>query len=266
MPAILTLGVRGPVPHKEEGPSRCGNLPTNSADFDDKEGLDPNGSCLFAAGSPTDTVGSQNFQTFSTRLLVAERPMPTLQHRLSVSVCRRYLSWPHWQWNRYGQRRPIQCNTKSWRLMRRSNNNNNIRKVMDRLIANRLSWWFEEHSALTPYQASLRKGRSTTDQCKGRNTTDQCKGRNTTDQCMRQSQFISEGFQPTQRRRNIATFFEFCRAYDRVWRTELLMKMSKMDVPSRFTEWLSSWFICRTARLWENGSIRPSISFKEGRP
>ena len=28
---------------------------------------DPNGSCLFATGSPTDTVGSQNFQTFSTR-------------------------------------------------------------------------------------------------------------------------------------------------------------------------------------------------------
>ena len=27
----------------------------------------PNGSCLFAAGSPTDTVGSQDFQTFSTR-------------------------------------------------------------------------------------------------------------------------------------------------------------------------------------------------------
>ena len=26
-----------------------------------------NRSCLFAAGSPTDTVGSQNFRTFSTR-------------------------------------------------------------------------------------------------------------------------------------------------------------------------------------------------------
>ena len=29
--------------------------------------MDSNGSCLFAAGSPTDNVGSQNFQTFSTR-------------------------------------------------------------------------------------------------------------------------------------------------------------------------------------------------------
>ena len=36
---------------------------------------DPNGSCLFAAGSPTDTIGSQCFQTLSTRqiaFLVAE--------------------------------------------------------------------------------------------------------------------------------------------------------------------------------------------------
>ena len=31
------------------------------------EVADPNGSCLFADGLPTDTVGSQNFQTFSTR-------------------------------------------------------------------------------------------------------------------------------------------------------------------------------------------------------
>ena len=43
--------------------------------------IDPNGSCLLAAGSPTDTVDSQNFQTFSTRhiaFLVAERPMPAM--------------------------------------------------------------------------------------------------------------------------------------------------------------------------------------------
>ena len=31
------------------------------------DGNDPNGSCLFAARSPTDTVGSQNFRTSSRR-------------------------------------------------------------------------------------------------------------------------------------------------------------------------------------------------------
>ena len=34
---------------------------------DDDDSHDPNGSCLFSAGSPTDTIGSQVFRTFSTR-------------------------------------------------------------------------------------------------------------------------------------------------------------------------------------------------------
>ena len=43
--------------------------------------VDPTESCLFAAGSPTDTVCSQIFLTFSTRqiaFLLAERPMPAM--------------------------------------------------------------------------------------------------------------------------------------------------------------------------------------------
>ena len=44
------------------------------------------------------------------------------------------------------------------------------------------------------------------------------------------------------------------------------MKMSKMGVPRHFTEWLSSWFINRTARARVNGSIFLSRTFKEGLP
>ena len=43
--------------------------------------LAQNGSCRFAAGSPTDTVGSQNVRTFSTRqiaFLVAQRSMSAM--------------------------------------------------------------------------------------------------------------------------------------------------------------------------------------------
>ena len=83
-------------------------------------------SCLFVAGLPTNTVCSQNFQTFSTHkiaFLVAMWPMPAMLLRLSASVCRRYRSWPHWQWNRYGLRWPKPWNTTSWRLIRRANNN-----------------------------------------------------------------------------------------------------------------------------------------------
>ena len=116
--------------------------------------------------------------------------------------------------------------------------------VLKKLDANRLSWWREEHSALKSWQAGFHKGCSTTDQF------------------LRLSQFISDGFQSTQRRRNIANFFDFTRAYDHVWRTGLLMKMSKMGVPNRFTESFSSWFLNRTPRMQVNGTIGLSRTFK----
>ena len=124
-----------------------------------------------------------------------------------------------------------------------------IRKVLERLIAHRLSWWLEEHSALSFWQVGFHKGCSTTDKC------------------LSLSQFIFDGFQSTQRKRTVATFIDTTRAYNRVWRTDaLLTKMSKMGVPCRFTEWLSSWFINRTAIVQVNGSIKPSRTLQEGQP
>ena len=79
-------------------------------------------------------------------------------------------------------------------------------------------------------------------------------------------QFISDGFPSTQRRRIIATFFNIRWVYDRAWRTGFLMKMTKMGDPRRFTEWLSSCFKYRTARVRVSDSIGPSRTFKEGLP
>ena len=72
-----------------------------------------------------------SFLYSSNRLLVAERPMPAMLHRLSASVCRRYRSWPHWQWNHYGLHQPKPRNTTSWRLMRRANNNNRVMTTVE---------------------------------------------------------------------------------------------------------------------------------------
>ena len=118
-------------------------------------------------------------------------------------------------------------------------------KVLDRHIADCRSWWLEEHSALSIWQAGIRGKRGNTDKC------------------LRLSQFTSDGLESVQRRRTTATFFDFSREYDRVWRTGHQMKMSMMGVPRRFTEWLSSWFINRTARERLNGSIDTSRTFRE---
>ena len=123
-----------------------------------------------------------------------------------------------------------------------------IGTVLQRLITSHLTWWLEEQSTLIPWQAGFSQGRSTTVQC------------------LRLSQFISDGFQSTQRRRRVATIFHLSRAFDRFWRTRLLMQRSNISVPLRLTQWLSSLFIIRTNRVRLNGSIGLSRIFNEGQP
>ena len=123
-----------------------------------------------------------------------------------------------------------------------------IGKLCERMLTNRLSWWLEDENLLSPWQAGFRQNRSTTDQC------------------LRLSQFISDGFQSTQRERCIATLFDFSKAYDTVWRTGLLTKMVDLGIPLRFVQWTSSWLTNRIARVRVNGGIgRPRV-MKEGLP
>ena len=60
-----------------------------------------------------------------------------------------------------------------------------IGKLLERLIVNRLSWWLEARSLLSPWPAGFRKRRCTTDQC------------------LRLSQFVSDGFQSTNKERTV---------------------------------------------------------------
>ena len=88
-----------------------------------------------------------------------------------------------------------------------------------------LSWWLEEHSALGPWQAGFRKGRiPPTSACGCHNLS------------------FMDFSQPSAD----APLLPYSTL---VRRAGLLIKMSKMGVPCHFTEWLSSWFINRTARV-----------------
>ena len=79
-----------------------------------------------------------------------------------------------------------------------------IGKLLERLIVNRFSWWLEAKSLLSPWQAGLRKRRCTTYQC------------------LRLSQFVSDGFQSTNKERTVLMLFDYSKAYDSVWRICLL--------------------------------------------
>ena len=123
-----------------------------------------------------------------------------------------------------------------------------IGKLLERLIVNHLSWWLEAKSLLSPWQAGFRKRRCTTDQC------------------LILSQFVSDGFQLTNKERTVLMHFDYSKAYDTVWRTGLLQKMLDIGVPLRFVQWTTAWLTNRIARAQLNGVTRRCHTFKEGLP
>ena len=123
-----------------------------------------------------------------------------------------------------------------------------IGNLHQRLIVNRLSWWLEAKSLLSPWLAWF------------------CKRRLNTDQCLRLSQFVSDGFQSTNKERTVLMLFDYSKAYDTVWRTGLLQKMLNIGIPLRFVQWTTAWLTNRIARVQLNGVTGRCRTFKEGLP
>ena len=122
------------------------------------------------------------------------------------------------------------------------------RKLLEILIVNRLSWWLEAKSLLSPWQAGFRKRRCTTDQC------------------LRLSQFVSDGFQSTNKERTVLMLFDYSKVYDTVCRTGLLQKMLDIGIPLRFVQWMTAWLTNRIARVQLNGVTGRCRTFREGLP
>ena len=123
-----------------------------------------------------------------------------------------------------------------------------IGKLLERLIVNRLSWWLEVKSLLSPWQAGFRKRRCTTDQC------------------LRLSQFVSDGFQSTNMERTVRMLFDYSKAYFTVWRTGLLQKMLDIGIPLRFVQWTTAWLTNRIAGVQLNGVTGRCRTFMEELP
>ena len=101
-------------------------------------------------------------------------------------------------------------------------------------LLERLSWWLEAKSLLSPWQAGF------------------CKRRCTTDQCLRLSQFVGDGFQSTNKEQAVLMIFDYSKAYDTVWRTSLLQKMLDIGVPLCFVQWTTAWLTNRIDRVQLN--------------
>ena len=123
-----------------------------------------------------------------------------------------------------------------------------VGKVMERLVTNRLRYITETGNMLQDCQAGFRFGRSTEDQL------------------LRLSQSISDGFQKKPMQRTVLALIDYSRAYDKVWRDALLLKMSQLDIPTRLIRWVQAWLSNRLTWVTFDGEKSKTVTLKQGVP
>ena len=121
-------------------------------------------------------------------------------------------------------------------------------KTLERKIANRLSYLAETRGWLTDSQAGFRRGRSYGDQV------------------IPMTQSVSDGFQRKKPERTLMVLLNFSRAYDRVWRQELLETMMEKDVPRKFLRWIAGFLRNRQERVQYANSTGKHMRFRQGVP
>jgi ribonuclease HI len=123
-----------------------------------------------------------------------------------------------------------------------------IAKTMERMVANRLSFLAEKNGWISPRQAGFRS-----DHC--------CE-----DQVIRLSQGISDGLQNSPMKRTVLGLLDFSKAYDKVWRQELLLTMLSKGVPLQFCKWIAAFLRNRQACVQFNGEQCRMRSLSQGVP
>ena len=88
-----------------------------------------------------------------------------------------------------------------------------VGQMMDRLVTNHLCYFVESMHMLTEYQPGFRHDCSTDDQL------------------LRLSQFKSDECQQSLMQHTVVALIDYSRAYDKVWRDALLMKLSQKGTP-----------------------------------
>jgi len=123
-----------------------------------------------------------------------------------------------------------------------------IAKTMERMLASRLSFLAEKEGWWCEDQAGFRKMRS-------------CE-----DQVLRISQTVSDGFQERPSKRGVMVLLDYSKAYDTVWREELLLGMLKKGVPERMVRWCMGFLRNRQARVRMDGRKGHVWKMRQGLP
>lgn len=66
---------------------------------------------------------------------------------------------------------------------------------------------------------------------------------------------MSDGLQAKKPLRTVATFLDYSKAYDWMWRANVILTMDEFDVPMQLLRWISALLQNRPARLCLNGTL-----------
>ena len=122
-------------------------------------------------------------------------------------------------------------------------------KILEKIIANRLIHLLEDRGLLTNNQAGFRPGRATVDQV------------------LKLVQDASDNMQSQPRGiRTMATFFDYSKAYDTVWRDGLLFKMLEMKLPFRFIRYTRHFLSSRWTTVSINNIHSKPFMLRNGLP
>ena len=122
-------------------------------------------------------------------------------------------------------------------------------KILEKVVANRLIFVLEERGLLTGNQAGFRPGRSTVDQV------------------LKLVQDASDNMhaQPSGTR-TMSTFFDYSKAYDKVWRDGLLFKMLQLGIPFRFVRYTRHFLSSRWTTVSINNVNSKPFMLRNGLP
>ena len=122
-------------------------------------------------------------------------------------------------------------------------------KILEKIIANRLIYLLENRKLLTNNQAGFRPNRCTTDQVLKltQDATDQIQSK-------------------TNSNRTVVAFFDYAKAYDKVWRDGLLEKMNLMNIPMRYIRYVKCFLSQRKTCVEVNNTRCKQFLLKNGLP
>ncbi|KAK7093030.1 hypothetical protein V1264_008689 [Littorina saxatilis] len=119
-------------------------------------------------------------------------------------------------------------------------------KTMERIINQRLQLYLETQSIIAPEQAGFRQYRSTEDQ-----TT-------------HLSQVIEDAFQA--KKAVLAVFIDLQKAFDKVWKDGLLVKLLRCGIRGNMFQWTKSYLHNRRARVSVDGRCGQKVLLRQGVP